>query len=61
LEKCEADDFLYTFIPLFTWINSLYVFKDDIAKNDCAVKTLSSLENVSSLEELSIRLDILGI
>lgn len=60
LEKCEADDFLYTFIPLFTWINNLCDFKD-VIKNDIAIKTLSSLENVSSLEELSIRLDILGI
>ena len=61
LEKCEADVFLYMFIPLFTWINSLCEFKDDIAKNDCAIKTLSLIENVSSLEELGIRLDILGI
>ena len=48
-------------MPLFTWINNLCGFKDDIAKNDRAVKTLSSIENVNSLEELSIRLDILGI
>ena len=61
LEKCESDDFLYTFIPLFTWINILGEFKDDIAKNDCAIKTLSLIKNVSSLEELGIRLDVLGI
>lgn len=55
-EKCEADDFLYTYIPLFAWINNLCDYIDD-----CAIKTLSVIENVSSLEELGIRLDILGI
>ena len=62
-EKCEADIFLYTFIPLFTWINNLcdFNFKGVVGKNDCAIKTLSLIENVNSIEELSIRLDILGI
>jgi hypothetical protein len=44
------------FIPLFTWINNLCDYVDD-----CAMKTLSLIENVSSLEELGIRLDVLGI